>query len=457
MKKLLFLSFGIVCFVFVSYAQPQKIVADKILAVVGDKIILQSDIENAIADARRQGNTIPEGADCTILEQALISKLLMLQAQKDSLPLSDEDVEAELDQKIRYYISQFGSQTELERVAGKTIYQLKDDSRESVRERKLAESMQRKIVDNVNVTPTEVKAYFDRIPKDSLPFFESEVEVCQIAVYPKASRDLEKYMIDELTRYKTQIESKQLTFEQAAKVYSEDPGTKDKGGLFEADRNDKGIDPTFLAAAFRLKDGEISPVIKSQFGYHLIQMVQRNGDLATVRHILRIPPVTDAEMKEGISQLDSVRSKIIAGVMDFNSAAFKYGQDEEQKYTGPCIMSADGDTYNRYDELSKDVVAVLDKIKIGEYSQPLVFTNERTGKKGIRILYLKSRSEPHRMNLKDDYNKIKQAALEEKKFQTLDKWLSSHIASYYIMLDPAKAGCAQLQKWSNVAKTYASK
>src|SRR6187551_3101448 len=164
MKKLLFLSFGIVCFFFVSYAQPQKIVADKILAVVGDKIILQSDIENAIADARRQGNTIPEGADCTILEQALISKLLMLQAQKDSLPLSDEDVEAELDQKIRYYISQFGSQTELERVAGKTIYQLKDDSRESVRERKLAESMQRRIVDNVNVTPTEVKAYFDRVP-----------------------------------------------------------------------------------------------------------------------------------------------------------------------------------------------------------------------------------------------------------------------------------------------------
>jgi len=435
----------------------KKIVADKILAVVGDKIILQSDIDNAIKDASRNGGTIPEDAECTILEQALVAKLLMLQALKDSLPITDEEIESELDNRIRYYISQFGSQTELERVAGKTIYQLKDDSRESVRERKLAEEMQKKIVNNVNVTPTEVKAFFDRIPKDSLPFFESEVEVCQIAVYPKASRDLEKYMIDELTRYKTQIESKQMSFEQAAKIYSEDPGTKDHGGLFEADRNDKNIDPTFLAAAFRLKDGEISPVIKSQFGYHLIQMVQRNGDLATVRHILRIPPVTDAEMKEGISQLDSVRSKIIAGVMDFNAAAFKYGQDEEQKYTGPCIMSADGDTYNRIDELDKDIVATLGKLKISEYSQPAVFVNEKTGKKGVRILYLKSRSEPHRMNLKDDYNKIKQAALEEKKFQTLDKWLSGHISSYYIMLDPAKSGCTQLQKWTNVAKTYASK
>jgi peptidyl-prolyl cis-trans isomerase SurA len=457
MKKLLFVLFGIISFAITSYAQPQKIVADKIVAVVGDKIILQSDIENTIKDAVRNGGTVPEGAECTILEQALVSKLLMLQAMRDSIPVSEEEIESELDNRIRYYISQFGSQSELERVAGKTIYQLKDDSRESVRERKLAEAMQRKLVDNVNVTPTEVKAYFDRIPKDSLPFFESEVEVCQIAVYPKASRDLEKYMIDELTRYKTQIESKQITFDQAARMYSEDPGTKNNGGLFEADRNDKNIDPSFLAAAFRLKDGEISPVVKSQFGYHLIQMVQRNGDQATVRHILKIPPVTDVEIKEGVSKLDSVRSKIIAGVMDFNAAAFKYGEDEEQKYTGPCLMSADGDTYNRYDELDKDITAALTKLNVGEYSQPTVFVNERTGKKGVRILYFKTRTEPHRMNLKDDYNKIKQAALEEKKYQAMEKWLNGHIASYYIMIDSDKASCDQLQKWTSVAKTYASK
>ncbi|HEY6954384.1 MAG TPA: peptidylprolyl isomerase, partial [Flavisolibacter sp.] len=223
MKKVLFVLSGLVLFATASHAQSQKIVADKILAVVGDKIILQSDIENAFKDAQRNGTTLPPGSECNILEQALVSKVLMLQAQKDSLPLTDEEVEAELDQKIRYYISQFGSQAELERVAGKTIYQLKDDSRESVRERKLAESMQKKIVDNVNVTPTEVKAYFDRIPKDSLPFFESEVEVGQIAVYPKASRDLEQFMISELNHYKQEIEAKQMSFDQAARMYSEDP------------------------------------------------------------------------------------------------------------------------------------------------------------------------------------------------------------------------------------------
>lgn len=142
--------------------------------------------------------------------------------------------------------------------------------------------------------------------------------------------------------------------------------------------------------------------------------------------------------------------------MDFNTAAFKYGEDEEQKFTGPFIMSGDGDTYNRFDELDKDVVATLSKLKVGEYSQPTVFANERTGKKGVRILYLKTRSEPHRMNLRDDYNKVKQAALEEKKYQALEKWLNTHIPTYYIMLDPEKAGCQQLQKWTNAAKTYAS-
>lgn len=456
MKKLLLLFLGIFSLAIASHAQPQKIVADKILAIVGDKIILYSDIENSISDIRRQGGTVPENADCMILEQALVSKVLMLQAMKDSLVVTEEEIEAQLDQSVRYFVAQFGSKEEVERVAGKTIYQIKEDARESVREKKLAEAMQKKIVDNINVTPTEVKAYFDKIPKDSLPFFESEVEVGQIILYPKASRDLEQFMISELTMYKTQIQSKQMSFDQAARRYSEDPGSKEKGGLYELDRNEKGWDPAFIAGAFRLKDGEMSNPIKTQFGYHLIMMVQRNGDLATVRHILRIPPVTDVEIGASVSKLDSVRAKIIAGTMDFNAAAGKYTEDESAKYAGPYIMSQDGDTYNRIDELDKDVVVALGKLKIGEYSQPTAFVDERTGKKGVRIVYLKSRSEPHRMNLKDDYNKVKQAALEEKKYTTLDKWLTSHVANYYIMVDSEKASCPQLQKWTKAQKDFAS-
>ena len=455
MKKLSLIFLTIV-FAVSANAQSKKIVADKIVAIVGDKTILLSDIQNAKADILRQGGTVPDNANCSILEQALISKVLMLQAQKDSLPVTDEEVESELDNRVRYFISQYGSQSEVERLAGKTIYQIKDDARESVRENKWAEAMQKKIVDNINVTPTEVKTYFDRIPKDSLPFFESEVEVGQIVLYPKASRELDQYMIDELTRYKKEIESKQMSFEQAAKLYSEDPGSKDKGGYYEIDRNEKNWDPEFVKGAFRLKDGEISPVIKTQFGYHIIQMVHRSGDLATIRHILRIPPVTDVEINAGISKLDSVRSKIVAGTMDFNTAAGKYSEDESSKYTGPYIVSSDGDTYNRIDELEKNVVLALSKLKVGEVAQPTAFTNERTGKKGVRLIYLKSRSEPHRMNLKDDYNKIKQAALSEKKFKALDKWLTVHIPAYYIMIDQQETSCPHMQRWTDAEKAFAS-
>ena len=456
MRKLFFLFLSAFA-ATASFAQQKKIVADKILAIVGYRIILYSDVQNSIADIQRQGGNVPDNAHCTILEQALISKVLMLQAEKDSLVVTNEDVEAELDQRVRYFISQYGTQEAVEQLAGKTIYQIKDDARESVRERKLAEAMQRKIVDVIKITPAEVKAYFDRVPKDSLPFFETQVEVGQIILYPKASHDLEKYVIDELNNYKKQIDSKLITFEQAAKRYSEDPGSKDRGGQYQLNRNEKTWDPNFLAASFRLKDGEISPIIKTKFGYHLIQMVHRSGDDAVIRHILRIPPVTDEELNAGIHRLDSVRAKLIAGTIDFNNAAGRYSEDETTKFAGPYIVSGSGDTYNRIDELDKEVVAMLSKLKVGEFSQPVIFTDARTQKKGVRLLYLKSRSEPHRMNLRDDYNKIAQSAQEEKKYQALDKWLTNHVANYYIMVDPDNAGCPQLQKWVNVSKTYASK
>jgi peptidyl-prolyl cis-trans isomerase SurA len=445
MKKILSLFSILLGFSVAALAQPQKIVADKIVGVVGDRIILQSDIRNTLADAARQGQALPPGAECMVLEQALVSKLLMLQAQKDSLPLSEEEVEAELDQRIRYFISQYGTQDALEAVAGKTIYQIKDDARESVRENKLAQSMQRKVVESVRITPTEVRAFFEKIPQDSLPFYETELEIGQIVLLPKASRDMDKYVIDELNNYKRQLEMRVATFDQLVKSYSEDPGSKERGGQYQVNRTEKTWDPAFLSAAFRLKEGEISQPVKSKFGYHLIQMVSRNGDDAVVRHILRVPPVTEDEINTGITKLDSVRAKLIAGTMDFSTAAGKYSEDENAKFTGPYLTGRSG-TFVNIDELDKDIVTQLDKLKVGEYSQPVAFTDER-GRKGVRLLYLKSRVEPHRMNLRDDYNKIADLAIEEKKMQVLDKWLKDRIPAYYIMVDPSLSGCEQLSRW----------
>ncbi len=442
-----------VCFLLVSVAssaQPQarKVVADKIAAIVGDRIILHSDRKNSLADIARQGGAIPENGECVLMEQAIISKVLMLQAEKDSLPVTDEEVEADLDNRIRTYINQLGSQEALEEIAGKSIYQIKDDARESVKEQKLASAMQRKIVDNVRITPVEVKAFFDKIPKDSLPFYESELEVCQIIIYPKAAREIEQYIVGEMNNYKRQVESKLTTFDQLAKTVSEDPGSKDRGGQYQINRNEKNWDPVFMSTAFRLKEGEVSFPVKSKFGYHIIQMVQRNGDDAIVRHILRIPPVTENEISAAKSKLDTVRSRIITGLLGFNEAATKYSDDEAAKYTGPCITGRDGSTYVTIDLLDKDMVGMLSKMKVGEYSQPVAYTDEQ-GKKGVRIIHLKSRSEPHRMNLADDYSKISGYALEEKKAKTLEKWIKDKLPTYYIMIDTETGRqCPQVNKFA---------
>lgn len=447
-RKSLFLAILLFAGIFTLEAQTaHKVVADKIIAIVGDRAILHSDIKNSIEDARRQGSTIPEGAECMLVEQAVISKVLMLQAEKDSLPVSDEDVEAELDQRIRHFINQVGGQKELEEYAGKTIYQIKDDARESVRENKLASAMQQKIVGSVRITPAEVKAYFDRIPKDSLPYFESELEVGQITIIPKASRDLEQYIVAEMLNYKKQIESKVATFEQLAQRYSEDPGSKDRGGRYQINRNEKSWDPAFLSASFRLKNGEISqPVRSERFGYFLIQMIERRGDDADVRLILRVPPVTDAEINQAKAKLDTVRSKVISGSMNFNEAAVKYSDDEAAKYSGPFLLNRDGSPYVTIDQMDKDMVATISKMKVGEISQPVTFTNDQ-GKKGVRLVYLKSRSEPHRMNMSDDYSKISQAALEEKKMKALNKWIETHVPTYHVMIDnDAQKDCPQLNR-----------
>ena len=449
MKKILGLLLVIMGF-HVANAQ-RAVVADKIVGIVGDKIILKSDIVNAIADAKRQGQEVPPDGNCIVMQQALGQKALVLQAEKDSLSVTEEEIEALLDNQIRSFIQAYGSKEALEQIAGRTVYQLKEDFRQPFRERKLAEMMRNKIVENVRITPNEVKEYFDKIPKDSLPFYESELELGEIVIFPKASRDIEKLAIDELGEYKKQVESGARKFETLATLYSDDPGSKDRGGQYAINRNEKNWDPTFINAAFRLKEGQISQVIKSKFGYHIIQMVTRAGDDATVRHILKIPQVTDAEVSEAIKRLDSARAKMISGILTFGEAVSKYSDDDNAKFTGGLKQCHNGN-YCAIDELDKDVVALLRNLKVGEYSTPTPFTDER-GRKGVRVLYLKTRTEPHRENLKDDYNRISIRALEIKKEEALEKWFQKKIPTYYIMIDEEFKTCSMLGTWLSVAKT----
>ena len=445
MKKFVFTALlGLVC--TITMAQPKRVLADKIIATVGDKIVLKSEIDNSIADMQRQGITVPENGHCLLLEQALGIKALVVQAEKDSLPLSNDEIDAEIDNKIRYFIQQYQSKEALEQVAGKTVYQLKEDMKENFREQKLAQSMRNKIVDEIRITPTEVKAYFDKFRPDSLPFYESQVEIGQVVIYPKPSRDLETYAIDQLKEFKSQVESGSKKFETLATLYTDDPGSKESGGKYDINKSEKQWDPIFLSKAFSLKEGQISSVFKTRFGYHIIQMVNRSGDDATIRHILKIPQVSSIEIAASKERLDSVRSDLVAGTMKFGEAVSKYSDDESSKFTGGRFTGKDGGTFLNIDQLDKDIVVMLKDLKIGQYAQPTEFVDEK-GKKGVRIVKLITRSEPHRQNLKDDYNKIAVQALEEKKNGALEKWFMNKIPSYYIDISPEYQSCSEMKKW----------
>jgi len=439
----------IVCFIAIacaSFAQTKKVMVDRIIATVGDKIILKSEIDNSISDMQRQNITVPENGKCLLLEQALGLKALVLQAEIDSIPVSDEEVDADIDNKIRYFVSQYGSKEIVEQIAGKSLFQLKEDFRQTFREQKLAQGERDKIVADIRITPKEVQEYYDSIPKDSLHFYESELEIGEIVMFPKASRDLDAYAMDQLKEYKKEVEDGTKKFEVLASLYTDDPGSKETGGKYDINRNEKQWDPVFLAKAFSLKDGQVSSVFKTKFGYHIIQMISRNGDDAEIRHILKIPQISSIEVNETKARLDSIRSKLVAGTLDFGQAVSRFSEDDNQKFTGGRVPARDGSTFVTIDQLDKDMVLMLKDLKPGEYSQPTEFSDER-GKKGVRIINIITKTEPHRENLKDDYDKVAQLALEEKKNEALEKWFTKKIPSFYVDISDDYKSCPEMQKW----------
>jgi peptidyl-prolyl cis-trans isomerase SurA len=452
--KIVSVIFSLILLSVTAKAQVKKVLADKIVATVGDKFILRSDIDNSIADYKRQaqgqeGVTIP--SVCQIMEGQLIRKALVLQAEKDSINVTEDEIQNAIDSRIRSFLQQFGSKEVLEEVAGRSIAQLKDDFKILIKEQKLADEMQQKIVDKVKITPTEVRAFYNKIPVDSLPLYESEVQVLELVMHPKANRDVEEYVIKQLTDYRHQVETGINKFDQLVKLYSEDPSAKENLGQFSLNRNEKNFDPAFMAGSFRLKEGQISAPIKSKFGYHLIQLISRTGDDAVVKHILRIPPISIDEINETKHFLDSIRKDIVANKYTFGEAVNKHSDDESSKFTGGAVSGRDGSTYVNYDMLpDKDMVVLLKSMKPGDISAPQVYTDDR-GRKTVRLVYFRDRTEPHKENLKEDYNRVAARALEVKKSKVLEAWFNEHITNYYINIDQEYQPCTEIKEWTKVA------
>ena len=431
--------------VFSSQAQETL---DKIVAVVGDKIILKSEIDNALLEMSKD---IPEGGEdqfrCDMMQQFLIQKVMIEQAERDSVIVSDDEIEGQLNNRIRYFVSQFGSEEKLEEMAGKSVYQLKDEYRQMFRDRLTSDRMQQSILSNVKITPIEVKSFYDKIPSDSLPFFPSMLEVGQIVFKPNVNKEVEAYAIAKLEEIRADIISGKVSFDIMAGIHSQDPGSKDNGGDLGVQGRDDLV-PEFAAAAFRLQNGEISPIVKTKFGFHIVQMVNRQGEKAELRHILIKPLITADMVKETLSKADSVRANLIAGKMRFSEAVAKYTTDDQTKITGG--MFTDPQTNGSMvtpDLLDPSVALLTHDMKPGEFSKPEEFTDPQTGDRLVRIIYLKNRTEPHRANLREDYSRIQMVALEQKKTDVLQKWIKDKLANFYIQIDDTFSNCENLDSF----------
>jgi peptidyl-prolyl cis-trans isomerase SurA len=433
------------------FAQP-KIVMDKVVAVVGDHVVLQSDVENTFSDYIRQDPNLSDTIKCSILEGLLSKSLLCEQAARDSIKVTDEEVDAMLDNRIRYFIQQYGSEEKMQEVIGKTTYQLKDDYRKVFQDDILANRMQSQVMADVKISPAEVRTYFSKIPKDSLPYFPSQVEVGQLVLTPIASKTAEDYALQQLLDIREQITSGKTDFETMAGIYNTD-ATKDQGGDLGIMTREELV-PEFSAVAFRLQTGEISQPVKTRFGYHLVQMVKRMGEKARLRHILIRPAVTSDELVLCLQKLDSIKAQIETGKITFIEAVNKFSSDERTKNSGGMFSSnSTGNSLLLQEELEPDVVLEINKMTAGTYSKGMVFASDPKGEdKMCRFLFLKNITEPHIADINLDYSRIQQAALVEKQNKNLVTWIETKIGEFYVNVDNDFIECNSVSRWMK-AKT----
>lgn len=430
---------------FVS-AQDQS--ADRIIAKVGKgRIILQSELEQNFQQFKAENPDLSDTVKCALLQEMIFQKILAEQADRDSIFISDEEVDANIDQRIRYFIAQAGSQERLEQMMGKTIYQMKDENREMIREGLTADRMKTQITASVKITPVEVKKYFDKIPADSLPYLPAAVEIGQIVIDPPVSAELDNLARTKLEDIRKQIKDEGKSFETMATVYSTDPGSRDQGGDLGWVEHGQMV-PEFEKAGFRLQTGEISPIVKTEFGYHIIQMVERQGEKAHLRHILVRPERSSADYKAALVKLDSIRAELISGKTSFQLAVGKYSTDKASKMTGGMVSDPrTGNSKMQVKDLDPAMVLAIDSLDPGGFSQPQVFTNPQTGDKSCRIIYLKSKTQPHKANLIDDYSNIQDVALKQKQIDYQNKWLQEKLPTYYIKIDKEYQSCPELIPW----------
>lgn len=440
---LTFLSLILSCYI----AQGQSRIIDEVIAVVGDKRILYSEIEQSYQQLKMQGDEVNESTRCQIFEQLLTQKLFLNQAEIDSLEVTDAQIDNELNQRMQYFISVLGSEQKLEEYFNKSIIEMKQDLYGEIRDQLLTQQMQSKISEGISVTPSDVKAYYKSLPQDSLPYIDAEVEYNQILLYPRSGEQSIIESREKLLGIRERIMNGE-SFTTMAVLYSEDASTALKGGeLGWFSKTDlTNYDPEFAKAAFALKKGTISKIVESALGFHLIQCIDQTESRINTRHILIMPKISAEEKRKAISICDSIVRLIRLDSLKFETAASRFSQDEDTKLNGGQVVNLyRGGARWKMEEFNPAESRIIDNLKIGEISDPFETTDNK-GKAAYKIIWLKSRTNPHRGNLEDDYNVFKSRALQIEQNKVINEWIEEKIKTTYIRLADVYAQCPFMVK-----------
>jgi peptidyl-prolyl cis-trans isomerase SurA len=448
MKLLLAFSLTISTALFSNAQGPETV--DEIVAQVGDNIILLSDLQGQKLQAIQAGLAITPEMDCKIMEDIMYQYLLLNQAQLDSIEISDAQVDAEMENRLRMIESQMApSGQTIEQFYGKTVTQIKKEFRPVIKDQLLAQEMERQMTSEISVTPREVQNFFNTIPMDSIPLINSQLSFQQIVIYPSITDNDKKIAFDKLVGIRNNIVREGKSFATQARIHSEDPGSATDGGMIKATRG--MMVPQFEAAVFNLEPGDVSEVFESTYGYHIVKLIERKGDNYTCRHILLIPTFHPSALEGAAIRLDSCYNDLKDGKITWDLAVKKYSNDEMTMQNKGIITNpiTGNQTWDMEDlnQVDQQIYLLTDNMEKGDISQPNLYVNMYERKQGVRIVRLKNRIAQHKANLDDDYSLIKRAAENDKKQKVIQDWVKAKISNAFIRIDKDYQDCDFRNDW----------
>ncbi len=426
----------------------KRVKLDGIAAVIGDYVILDSDVEKTLIDLKTQGASTENITHCQLLGKLMEDRLYAHQAVQDSLLVSDDEVNGNGDRQIQQLVQQVGSIDKVLKYYNKPdIESFKSELFEINKLRLLSEKMQTKITSEIEVTPEEVRQFFYKIPEDERPIFGAELEIAQIVKQPKAPEEEEQKIIDRLKRIKQDVEENGSSFRVKAVLNTRDEPSRANGGFYSVTRSTPFV-KEFKDVAFSLREGEISEPFKTQYGYHIILVEKIRGRELDLRHILMIPEIPDNAMKEASKELDKIRDQLIAGKYTFEEAALNFSDEKETKNDGGILRNPiDFGSKFELTKMDPTLYNQIRDLKDNEISRPIRENDPRGGAPKFKIMKITNRYDEHRADFAQDYLKIQELALREKQFKAIKEWLSEHIKDTYIHLDAGNKDCDFTNNW----------